>query len=368
MATHEELYETLRPRLSGLNKARIKFLSMLILALIKSNTISYEYLAREIETQSKLASVYRSIQRFFALFEIDSFVVAKLIASLVPIGSFGWILAVDRTNWKFGKKNINFLVLAVAYEGVAIPLFWVLLDKRGNSNWRERIDLTRRFIACFGKDAIECLTADREFIGCHWLKFLKKEKIPICIGTKDNILIADRNGVEKHGSRLFSNLAVGEYSILERRRTMGLPFDIVGCRLESGEYLILLCTFDAEMALQFYRARWEIETLFSCFKLRGFNFEATRATDFERLSRIFAVMAITLCWVHNVGEMLNYQKEIPLKKHGRKSKSIFRLGLEQLAHVISSISIKKKEFELMVELFSLSITDLKNRKYEALTW
>lgn len=368
MATYEALFETLQPRLYGLNKARIKFLSKLIMALISCNTICYENLARNIETQSKLASVYRSIQRFFTFFEIDSFVVAKLIASLVPIGQYGWILTVDRTNWKFGKKNINFLVLAVAYEGVAIPLFWVLLDKRGNSNWRERIDLTRRFIACFGKDAIACLTADREFIGDKWLKFLKKEDIPVCIRTKDNIQITDRNGILKPGSRLFSHLPIGEYSILQQRQTMGLVFDIVGCRLPSGEYLILLCTIDTEMALLFYRARWEIETLFSCFKTRGFNFESTHVTDFERLSRIFTVMAITLCWVHNIGEMLNYQKEIRVKKHGRKAKSIFRLGLEQLAHVISSISFKKKEFELMVELFSLSFIDLDKHKYKILTW
>jgi hypothetical protein len=41
----------------------------------------------------------------------------------------------NRTNWKFGKANINFLVLGVAYKGMAIPLFWYLLDKRGNSNY-----------------------------------------------------------------------------------------------------------------------------------------------------------------------------------------------------------------------------------------
>jgi hypothetical protein len=39
----------------------------------------------------------------------------------------------DRTNWKFGKVNINYLVLGVAYKGMAIPLFWDLLDKKGNS-------------------------------------------------------------------------------------------------------------------------------------------------------------------------------------------------------------------------------------------
>ncbi len=105
MAAYETLFETLQTHLDGMNKARIRFLAMLIIALIRAGTISNECLARRIETQSKFASVYRSIQRFFALFEIDSFIVAKLIASLVPIGRCGWILTVDRIHWKFGKEH-----------------------------------------------------------------------------------------------------------------------------------------------------------------------------------------------------------------------------------------------------------------------
>ncbi|MCP4751732.1 MAG: transposase [Proteobacteria bacterium] len=167
---------------------------------------------------------------------------------------------------------------------------------------------------------------------------------------------------------MFSSLAVGEYSILRQRETMGIVFDIVGCRLPSGEYLILLCTFDADMALVFYRERWQIETLFSCFKTRGFDFESTHATDFKRLSRIFAVMAITLCWVHNVGEMLSFQKEIPVKKHGRKAKSIFRIGLEQLAQAIVSGSAMKRRLKIMLELFSFSNASKNSPKYKALTW
>ena len=30
-------------------------------------------------------------------------------------------LTLDRTHWRWGKKNINILVLAVEYKGIAIP-------------------------------------------------------------------------------------------------------------------------------------------------------------------------------------------------------------------------------------------------------
>ena len=56
----------------------------------------------------------------------------------------------DRTNWQWGKKNINILMLSITYKGIAIPLFWSLLDKKGNSNTSERIALMERFIIQLG--------------------------------------------------------------------------------------------------------------------------------------------------------------------------------------------------------------------------
>lgn len=72
-------------------------------------------------------------------------------------------LAMDRTNWQWGKKNLNILMLAVVYKGVAIPVYWLLLDKKGNSDTRERIAIMKRFIRQFGKERLLGLLADREF-------------------------------------------------------------------------------------------------------------------------------------------------------------------------------------------------------------
>ena len=51
--------------------------------------------------------------------------------------------------------------LAVEYKGIAIPIYWLLLNKKGNSNTRERIALLKRFIKHVGKTRIIRLLADR---------------------------------------------------------------------------------------------------------------------------------------------------------------------------------------------------------------
>ena len=65
--------------------------------------------------------------------------------------------------------------MGVAHKGMAIPLFWYLLDKKGNSNYRERSKIIEDFIEVFGLEKIEVLVADREFTGKEWFKWLIKD-------------------------------------------------------------------------------------------------------------------------------------------------------------------------------------------------
>jgi hypothetical protein len=57
-----------------------------------------------------------------------------------------------------------------------------MLDKRGSSNSKERIELVNKFIRLFGKDAIGPIVADREFVGKQWLEFLEVPLTEIGLG------------------------------------------------------------------------------------------------------------------------------------------------------------------------------------------
>ena len=127
-------------------------------------TVSFERLATAMESEALVSSCLRRIQRFFACFILDTNVIALLLFSLLPHKT-NLVLSIDRTNWQFGKTNINIFMLSVCYEGMAFPLLWQLLPKKGNSNSKERIELIQRFVELFGKECMEALVADREFIG-----------------------------------------------------------------------------------------------------------------------------------------------------------------------------------------------------------
>lgn len=353
-----------------MNAARVKFLAGVIIALIKVCTVNLSKLAVAFPGAAQKDSKYKRLQRFFKGYKLDLECMAKLFAGLMLSDLESWVLTIDRTNWKFGRQNINILTLGVAYKGIAIPLVWMPLTKRGNSNTSERIRLIELFIKLFGVIKIKCLTADREFIGADWFSFLIEKGIHFSIRIRENIKATNSRGKFVDAKTLFRNLKPGEhYALKGRRSVLGAKLFIIGMRLKNGDYLILVTDSEPETALEYYKQRWEIETLFGCLKKRGFDFESTHMTAPERIEKLVALLGLAFCWCHKTGEWISFQKEIKTKKHGRKAISIFRLGLDQLREIVLNISCRVGDFRKYLNLFfyrpaSKFSTSSRNSYYE----
>jgi len=193
-----------------MNLARIKFFGLFISALCKVQTVCFEKLATSFDTDARMDSSLRRIQRFMSEYVLDTDLIARFIFAMLPHEP-PYRLAMDRTNWKFGSTDINILVLAIVYKGVAFPILFSMMPKFGNSSTRERIDLMEDFIRLFGIDKIECLLADREFIGHHWLNYLNHKEIRYHIRIKENFWIdIPRNGHRVKAFWLFNNLRINQ--------------------------------------------------------------------------------------------------------------------------------------------------------------
>ena len=64
-----------------------------------------------------------------------------------------------------------------------------VLNKRGNSHTYERISIINRYIRLFGNEIADCLLADREFLGEHWIDYLNFHKIRYYIRIRENFYI-----------------------------------------------------------------------------------------------------------------------------------------------------------------------------------
>ena len=126
-------------------------------------------------------------------------------------------LAIDRTNWQFGKADINIFMLAVVHDGVAYPLMFSMLPKKGSSNTKEKIALLQRYIRLFGADSIDCLLADREFVGENWMKWLNENKIRYHVRIRENFWVAiPSSGKRVKVSWMFNGLKIGESTFFHK--------------------------------------------------------------------------------------------------------------------------------------------------------
>ena len=136
-----------------------------------------------------------------------------------------------------------------------------------------------------------------------------------------------------------------------RRQVYQQSVWLYGLRLPDGpkaERRLLLVVGTVRRLLRVYRLRWGIEVLFGGLKTRGFDFETTHLRASRRLSTLVGVLALAYSLASATGRHLCTDSPIPIKRHGRRARSVFRRGLDHLRHVL----LRSQE-QIWVELVAL---------------
>ena len=175
------------------NRARMRCMIHWILGMIQWKTVNLSKIAPPFPGRAPPDSHDKRLQRLFRQFPLDWNQIARFMVHLVPRHWFQW--ARDRTHWKRGAPPFNCLVLARVYRGVAFPVFWRLLDKKGHSNPSERINILERFLTLFGPDSIPGLFADRAVIGVEGFRYLIDNNIDSRIRIPCNTPVSNSRGV-----------------------------------------------------------------------------------------------------------------------------------------------------------------------------
>ena len=335
------------------HKARSDCFAQLVIAMITVKTVNFTHLATAFMTESFPESCYKRIQRFFRFLKFDPYVVASMVIMLFGLKNKKLSLALDRTNWKFGKLDINILMLTVAYRGIALPLMWSCLKKRGNSNTLERIDLIKRILLLIGPENIACLLGDREFIGAEWIKWLNEQNIPFLFPIRNNSLLEGVLPVKTFFKRLPLHKKIKNAKTILWGRPVYLS---TRWSYKKDELVTIISNRKFQSPFELYRKRWEIETLFGCLKKRGFCFEDTHLIHIARIETLICVLTIAFCWSHLVGEAKEEKVPIETKSHGRKAKSIFRYGFDELRRVFLN---RREKFGLFLKWLKLLIVNKK---------
>ncbi|HYE75018.1 MAG TPA: IS4 family transposase [Blastocatellia bacterium] len=339
------------------NKARINFLAKFVIALVQVKTVSLVQISSVMSGRAQPDSHYKRSQRFLRFFDLPFAEIARLVIKLLGVPA-PFIISVDRTDWYLGETPLNILMLSLVYKGVAFPLLWTVLEKKGCSDTQERIELLEKYLKLFGKETLSFVTADREFIGRDWFRYLRQKKIPFRIRIKENLKVTNARGTKMvRASNLFRTQRAGVGSLLRgQRRVLGEETSLMGMRAPGGEYVIVASSLDSDQILSDYAQRWKIENLFGCLKSRGFCLEETHVTKRERLEKLLALLTLAFCWAYITGEWLARATPIKIKKHGRLAKSLFRHGFDHLRRILCNQDCPVKRFDFIRLCSLLSCT------------
>ena len=328
-----------------------KFIAQFVSALLKSRTSNLVKIANAFDSDAESDSVYRQIQRFLKnenKVSIDFLQLLKLNGRLK--------ILIDRTEWKFGETWVNILTLSVAYKNVAIPILWEVVNHKGNATAVEHKALIEKFAKEFGASRILRIYADREFGSFELFSYLIEKKIDFHIRLKTSHKSGDKSFLQ-----IWRNVAdkvklKGKVKI----EVFGLEIYVSCVKYQKEgrtEYLIVASKERNKEAIEEYKVRWQVETMFGCLKSRGFNFEETHLTQPEKISKLLMLLGLGLALAMLMGEFkveISKQVKLKLKKNKRYAKSLFRIGLDALQNLLFNHHKPKKYRELEIFILLLS--------------
>ena len=308
----------------GGNKSRIKCLSYMIISLITGSSIYQKGLSSAICGKAKISSKTHRIYRFFREFSFDYIKVTNLILSF--FGQDSYIMAMDRTNWKFGKSDINILFLVIVIGKISVPISWQFLSHGGACSAEFMENFLQKFIDNFTVKKIEYLLADREFMSKKWLDFLIRNQIKFVIPLKsDNKIRLEKSVQNLLIKKQFKSLQTLEYRDC-KGNLWGHKVNFAAYKNEKSELIVLVGSINIESDIfSLYRYRWSIERLFKHLKSAGFDLEKSQIIYMERFQKLLVVVAIAACLIVKNGLIQNSIVPIRIKKPNNISAKLFSI-------------------------------------------
>jgi hypothetical protein len=323
-----------------LKPAEYLTLKILVYLLQSQKQVNIELLATLMPYPIQFESRRRSLQRFLKLdsLNIESlwFPLVKKILQAKFKKSKPLKLAIDRTQW----HSQNVFMLSLIWEKRSIPLYWLLLDKKGSSNICEQKALIIPVLELLSDYKIIIL-GDREFGSIKLADWLCERKVKFILRVKQGRYVQSENsdyirlsdlGLLPGTSFYWSDVKVTKQKGFGR-------FDIAGYWLrkyrgkqEDEGWYLLTNLGDLKQSIDTFKCRSGIEAMFKDCKTGGDNLEKSHANN-QRLNSLILLIAIAYSCALLQGQKIKrmgIQKYVGrLSEYGRSIRrhSSFWIGL-----------------------------------------
>jgi hypothetical protein len=354
-----------------LTLAQFKLIEILLPVIQSEKQIRLERLSRVFPFLITSESRRRKLQRFLDL--------PNLTISLIwfPLITY-WLttycrvgtrlsIAIDRSQW----GRINLFMVSLIWEKRAIPLYWSLLPKLGNSNLESQITNLEQILRLFSEYKVIVL-GDREFCSVDLGNWLKSKGVSFCLRLKKNHCIEmehliwqrlDELGIVPGTSLYFQGKRV--------RKTQPATGFELACKWKRnyGKYQVKEAGFiltdlgSLPAAINAYKQRMGIEEMFRDCKKGGYDLEGTSLNG-NRLINMILLMTLAYSSAIFQGTELRkkqVQKYVSRRKEAKKKyrrRSTFGVGVdaEKWVNYLEQYALEMQQL--------MKLTPSKRRFYE----
>lgn len=271
----------------SLDRSGLGTLKQLCVGLFEAGTVNLQEVCARFK-EGNFSSNTRKIERFFAHKQLDDREVLRYIIDQLFEDSEELTLAIDRTEWAFGTTWHNLLCVSVLYGNTAIPILILPLERKGNSNHKQRSLLMDQLLSVIPWYRIKAILGDREFIGDAWFQALQERSLPFVMRIRDNITIGTKNYVGTVGGMKIPTQASNHGRVHIGTCHLNLS------TIPSNQDVVAVISDGVENPLALYKERWGIETGFRCLKSSGFNLEDTHLKKPERIKMLVQICSIAM--------------------------------------------------------------------------
>jgi hypothetical protein len=366
MSLQSEIIKILKENQIVNNASRKEFICLYIPALIQSNSVQFHKTAKFLNSDVKVQSNMTRIQDFYREVAINYDLVAILLLALLPKHK-KLRISIDRTEWDFGKTQINILMVLVGHGDFQIPFYWEMLENNsGNSNSADRIDLLSKVLRIIDKKSVGLIVADREFVGHKWLKWMKDQGLTFCVRVPKSHHIHRLNGEILKAEDLAKKFPNGTY--LVDCMVDNVVGNVYVKPLPDGDILYLFGNCTPKFLAQLYQKRWCIEVCFQNIKKRGFNLEDTHLQNIERIRKLIAMVSIAYAFCVCLGIYIDKKvKKIKVNRSKFKVNSYFRTGMNMIIENFRKSDLIEQNLTPIFNIFTRYIIQkLKIFKYQIL--
>ena len=353
-------------------------LTILLIQVVQSiKEVTLESIATKLGMPIKFESRRKKVQRFLSndewnLDDVWLSLVIDWIKGSVKQNNIIY-LAIDRTKW----QSNNILMVSMIWRKRAIPIYWKMLDRQGNSTLEnQQLVLTPVFAALSNYSLL--VLGDREFCAGRVTRhasvtlanWLREEKVDFCLRLKKNVCIKTEEelwtelkmlGLEPGNSFFNQEVTIRKTAPIEGFNLAGKWLGKYRNITTKEPWYILTSLTDLQAAVDTYAKRFGIEEMFRDFKGGGYNLEKTNLTG-DRLSKL--LILLSLAYLKSIIQGIDIKSKQVQEYLGRKTEShrkyarhsTFYIGLWGESWVDSIFS----NWQVVVELMSLSPHKLPN--------